>query len=891
MCIATILWSENVASELDTAQLYRWDLEVNTSLRQNFQDMSCALSILPSSSPFDPQRLPLTNTSIFVRKIYPSERDLHFLRVLPESLSAADVNVPEFAAKRDYSYEKWGKETILRWEIPYSHPGQNRNNCISMTKLASEGVPVSFYQEFRGIDRIPYISYFKNGFVHPSGSVASSCGYYQGQEGCETRWNRAHDWFRACQQAIINYSSYLAGQKPDHRTQFADWSIFSRLLSSTSTASSVSREELYLWKQCMTFAEEDTPYGGKPPHLYIANQSRPMEVDTVVVIPALWDFNYHHFLADSLARLTLLLPLLRRRPDIFIHVRAAETYDGMYHMDSRFIASAQAMRSRIFLYLGLDPERIIWGPVIANVVMLPRPTRCSFALSNPVELLKLRQALIGGTLKKVREETVSGRNDIEAVQWKAQIMHFLHLTQSLWTSGMKATLSTIMRENNLGSVVDSQARPENVATTLRAIPGQGSMGKKTNLKQQARSQLHKQFPTSVFEQPAVRFRHRKKAPKPNPSVKPPIESDTPILPERKLSTDSNMTAIELSSSHRALSDGAAHLISDILPSEHTLKQIGEKEDTKFTSPHDPPMTMISHFADAKLHQKSNENAHNYPWKLRADYQSPTRKKLVLQQRFTPFASTDRDWSDRTTQRLSSALQSTFPQHDIVIISSAKQQQKKGAGHCLHCDFLHWMTADIVVSAHGAGMTNLVLVSPHTVVIEITGEVKDVNLPVCGYYGPLSSLVGGHHYLYAHDMSPPFPSATPDDRQQLLHVLMPEQEKIAIRRENEAQRAARLRNSDYALPVYDIAVKARRFYDTIQQQRRSMEANRERVGQNANPANDNVVVQPVDMSPAANSVLQQRVEVRARASFAEFQPHGPTFIRVENCTEGMVPARP
>jgi hypothetical protein len=317
--------------------------------------------------------------------------------------------------------------------------------------------------------------------------------------------------------------------------------------------------------------------------------------------------------------------------------------------------------------------------------------------------------------------------------------------------------------------------------------------------------------------------------------------------------------------------------------------LGEEEDTKSITLHKLQGAKNDHLNDVKLHSKSNENAKNPPWQLPEDYRPPTRKKLVLQQRFTPFESTNRDWSDRTTQRLSSALQSAVPQHDIVIISSAKQ--KKGAGRCLHCDFLHWMTADIVVSAHGAGMTNLVLVPPNTVVIEIAGEVKDVNLPVCGYYGPLSSLVGGHHYLYVHDMSPPFPSATPDDKQQLIHELMSEQVRNSIRMESEAERASRLNNPDYALPVYDVAMKARRFYDTIQQKRASIEANKKLMDQNSNSLSSDAMIQPVTMSLAANSVLQQRAEVNARASFVELRPYGPTFIRIENCTQGMVSTRP
>lgn len=47
-----------------------------------------------------------------------------------------------------------------------------------------------------------------------------------------------------------------------------------------------------------------------------------------------------------------------------------------------------------------------------------------------------------------------------------------------------------------------------------------------------------------------------------------------------------------------------------------------------------------------------------------------------------------------------------------------------------------------------GMTNIMFMPPGSMVVEIFGELKDVNMPYCGYYGPLSSIVGAHHFLYS-----------------------------------------------------------------------------------------------------------------------------------------------
>ena len=38
----------------------------------------------------------------------------------------------------------------------------------------------------------------------------------------------------------------------------------------------------------------------------------------------------------------------------------------------------------------------------------------------------------------------------------------------------------------------------------------------------------------------------------------------------------------------------------------------------------------------------------------------------------------------------------------------------------------------------SGMTNVMFLPPGGLVIEMVGEFKDVNMPVCGYYSPMVS---------------------------------------------------------------------------------------------------------------------------------------------------------
>jgi len=76
---------------------------------------------------------------------------------------------------------------------------------------------------------------------------------------------------------------------------------------------------------------------------------------------------------------------------------------------------AKLMRDRMFSLLGIDPSRIIFGPVLAKEVFVPRALHCSYTLSNPLEIIALSKQLVRASHRKLPHRSSYSRSDKRSI--------------------------------------------------------------------------------------------------------------------------------------------------------------------------------------------------------------------------------------------------------------------------------------------------------------------------------------------------------------------------------------------------------------------------------------------------------------------------------------------
>ena len=211
----------------------------------------------------------------------------------------------------------------------------------------------------------------------------------KGYEGCETRWDIGKDWWKKC-------NNYLTQNKIPWIALFNDSSndmndnkndvIVSDVQKKSFIQQSNQRYDLFkIYQAC-----SDT----SPQAIKLNLSMIPKIYNRVMVITALWDFNYHHFMADSLARLIKYLSFLRLNTDIMLHIRGFEEYDTDPIKSDQAKYDIKIMRNRMFDLLGINSARVIYGPILARHVYIPRALHCAYTLSNPLEIRLMAHELL-----------------------------------------------------------------------------------------------------------------------------------------------------------------------------------------------------------------------------------------------------------------------------------------------------------------------------------------------------------------------------------------------------------------------------------------------------------------------------------------------------------------
>jgi hypothetical protein len=400
----------------DSGDTLRWRREIDESLHRNIRG-SCRHRTVDGRGSLLHLSASNDTNEFLVMRLLPSKHEVDKFRQLPPSLTKSDANIEVLARKEGYNAD-WLQMKVPRWEIPANHIGQNHSFCLRMVSLAATGKEIAFYESFREIHRAFYVAQIRHALVHPSGSVWAGCGYFMGQENCETRWDYSKQWHAQCLRNL--------------QTMGRNWTDFFWADDTTTTAAATNNNNNHKVSDKVNDKDNANKIKKMQALEMVGNCTDPTDLgvqsftqqpvisfhDKVFVIAALWDYNYHHLLADSLAKLARHLSYLKAHPHIKIHVRHFEDYDNAHKTNEDFRRKADQMRSNFFTLLGLDPSRFVTGMVVAKEVFLPRNMRCAWALSNPIEVRSLARVLVTAAqamLRSPKRRSVYSPLDLQRV--------------------------------------------------------------------------------------------------------------------------------------------------------------------------------------------------------------------------------------------------------------------------------------------------------------------------------------------------------------------------------------------------------------------------------------------------------------------------------------------
>ena len=117
------------------------------------------------------------------------------------------LQIPNYLHSNDdiKSFKKYAcraNNTVNSWQLPLSHPRNNKTNCVRLATLAGIS-PIQIYQTYRDTSSAFYVVRANNAFIHETGIAFISCGYFQPLEGCETIFKFiGKRWWATCSDAL-----------------------------------------------------------------------------------------------------------------------------------------------------------------------------------------------------------------------------------------------------------------------------------------------------------------------------------------------------------------------------------------------------------------------------------------------------------------------------------------------------------------------------------------------------------------------------------------------------------------------------------------------------------------------------------------------------------------
>lgn len=391
-------------------QVKRWKVEISKSLANNIHG-KCSLGEFELSDSYSREL-----SDFLYQPIFPSDTDTDasiFTRLVP---SLSEVN-SRTLYNENSEIAKWANDTSNLWMFPDDHPMQNRSSCLDAMKGAIDRTHPLVYESYKKVDRAFYVLRAKHGIIHPSGAVMLRCGYYQGAEGCETRWSNDYSkWNSEC-SAYLHKHHRSSSNNPSAwwssalmmtamatntatETRKPNLQYTSTSNSSSSSSTSKSKDVSYMkgLNPCWGVPADATPERA-------AKLGKATHHKRVFVIAAAHDFNFHHLIVDSLARLSHHMDFLRKNPDIKIHIRRWETIADIHSTTIEDMKITRQSRDMLMALLGIDLSRVVSGAVLADEVFIPRCLRCSYALSNPLEIRRITKYLVAGAKAALRNHS------------------------------------------------------------------------------------------------------------------------------------------------------------------------------------------------------------------------------------------------------------------------------------------------------------------------------------------------------------------------------------------------------------------------------------------------------------------------------------------------------